>query len=175
MPRYDEKQVRTALLALLGNAGNLRATSEQVFGQDTAQPFQVPADTLRKWRDDNYADLYVELERNYGAEINSELMARMRENAFAAAAAEKLAIEELVKMIKTPAQRHNLPAAARAVADIRAKSVDKIKSMSEQPQGEVREAPLLEHIAAMQKLGYLSVNIPVPPGGNGATVPSADE
>lgn len=161
---YTPEQVTMALMSMVAHGGDVSAVAEELIDEE----FQVPAPTLRRWKNETYAERYRELELKYADELEQITIEKLRRNAEAAAKVEAQLIEDIGRGVP-PEQR---PQALRAIADSRAKSVDKLLAMTGRDPSGGRDAPdfgeLLRSLAAK---GLVKVNVEL---GAGQEEPAVD-
>src|SRR4051812_296524 len=111
---YSAEQVTKTLMVLVSKQGNVKATSEELIDDE----FQVPEATLRRWKNDLYAEQYRRLEERYGKELEQEAVEQARLNV-QLAGQKKRALLNRVDPEKTAPDQ--LAAMLKAVTDAEAK------------------------------------------------------
>jgi hypothetical protein len=152
---YTPAQVTKALMALAAHGGSVAKAAEELVDEE----FMVPASTLRHWRDDVHAEQYRRLAEEYGGKLEREALELMRRNMRKAAELE----EELIEaMAHVPAEQK--PQALRALADSKAKNVDKILALTGRPSSGEKPLDLQGLLRGMEGRGYLKINIGIEQG-----------
>lgn len=116
------EQVTTALMALVANAGNVAKTCRDLGDDAPAQA------TLRKWSQDTHAEQYRRLEKDYGEQLEQMAVAQARQMVVKAGEIEAQLLDEMGGM-----PREMKPQALRAVADSKAKNIDKMLALTGRP------------------------------------------
>lgn len=159
---YSPEQVTMALMSLVANGGDVKATAEELIDDE----FQVPVTTLRTWKDRTHAERYRELELKYGEELERMTIEKLRRNADRAAQIEAELLEEIARGVPMEQRAQAL----RAVADSRSKSVDKLLAMTgRDPGGRGGETDLVGLMRSLAAKGLVKVNVELGAGEEPAT------
>jgi hypothetical protein len=88
---YPMEKVLEALTVLVRHRGNLAKASEEC---------RIDRNTLRRWAQDRYPERYMEIEENFGRELEQILVMEARETARVAGIAERKAVEKVLEEIE---------------------------------------------------------------------------
>lgn len=150
--KFSDEQITQALMTLVACSGNPRRAAEAV-------DFDVSPDTIRKWRDQIHAERYQRMQEEHGQQLEVEAIALARENAVKAAEAERKMIER-TEALTAP---DLVSGALRALADSKAKSIDKVLALTGRPVSPKDDgANLGKMLESMVAKGYLKVNVQLP-------------
>lgn len=148
---YSPEQVTMALMAMVAHGGDVKAVAEELIDEE----FQVPAPTLRRWKNETHAERYRELELKYAAELEQITIEKLRRNAQLAA---EIETELLERVRNAPVEQS--AQALKAVADSRAKSVDKLLALTgRDPSGGGAQPDLTELLRSMAAKGLVKINV----------------
>lgn len=126
--QFTEEEIRRSLLTLAKHAGNSVAASREL----NEQGLVIAGRTLRKWRTEQYPDLYSELHELHAREIEAMLAPQFREVAQAAAEASREAVDVALKDLRSGNTRD--PAgAARNLMVTAATATDKLYLTTDRP------------------------------------------
>jgi hypothetical protein len=155
---YTPAQVTRALMReLVAHGGSVR---EGGGGARSTTSSWCRSSTLRHWRDEDHAEQYRRLAEEYGREARAGGgRADAQRNMRKAAQLE----EELIEaMAHVPAEQK--PQALRALADSKAKNVDKILALTGRPSSGEKPLDLQGLLRGMEGRGYLKINIGIEQG-----------
>jgi hypothetical protein len=149
---YDDEQVTMALMRLAVNYGDVDKTAEELINDE----FQVPAETLRMWKLRDYTEEYRRLVELHNLELEQEMIALARQNARDASEAVHQLIEKVRDKIGGMDGK-DAAIAARNLADVKAKSVDKMITLSNRPPRDPEPENLEELVRSMESSGIVRV------------------
>lgn len=149
---YSPEQITQALMAMVACGGDARLAAEELIDDE----FQVPVATLRRWKSETHADRYMRLEEKYGAELEEITIGKLRKNADRAAEVEAGLLEEMTAEKVAPEMR---PQALRAVADVKAKSVDKLLALTGRPSDGKTSTDTAALIRSLASKGLVKLNV----------------
>lgn len=153
MATYSPAQVTKALMSLVANGGNVKATSEELIDDE----FQVPIATLRAWKNDVHAEQYRRLEEAYGKELEAEAVEVARAN-IRLAGDKKAALLKRIDVENTPPDQ--LAQLLKAVTDAEAKGTDgllKLTGRPTNPTGDHGSGEVVRLLTTMAERGYLQL------------------
>jgi hypothetical protein len=152
---YTDAEVAKGLNALVAFGGSPSQASRALA---EAFNLDVPATTLRAWRDSVYADRYVALQTEHGHEIEQALVRDTRDLARAAAHVERLAIEKAVEGLQANSIRPT-DAAQIAVnmAKLKQSNIDKLLALTGRPQAITEHRSAQELIRALAAKGVVEL------------------
>jgi hypothetical protein len=154
-PAYTEQDIARALNALVAFGGSPSQASRALA---EAFDLDVPATTLRAWRDSVYADRYVALQTEHGHEIEQALIRDTRDLARAAAHVERLAIEQAVEGLHAGRIRPTEAAQiAVNMAKLKQTNIDKLLALTGRPQAITEHRSAQELIRALAAKGVLEL------------------
>jgi transposase-like protein len=143
--------VTQALVKLVENQGNVAATAREL---------EVSEHTLRKWKNDTYAEQYHQLEVRHGDTLEQVAVQQARENIRRAGKIEKDLLERASEITDT----RMVPQALKAVSDSKAKNVDKLLALTGRPKTDEKPAAegFMQLLEGMARKGYLRINVSTP-------------
>lgn len=140
--------------ALAESGGNVRRAAE-LLAFEWEVDFEVPAwKTLERWRDQDYAEQYRDLARRQTEATEERTVEALRATALRASEIEAGLLERLPTV-----DDKELPAALRAAADVKAKSVDKLLAMTGRSPDRVPEHSIEQLLAGLAAKGLARVNV----------------
>jgi hypothetical protein len=158
---YTDEQVAKSLNALVAFGGSPSQASRALA---EAFDLDVPATTLRAWRDSVYAERYVQLQAEHGAEIEQAIIRDTRDLARAAAHVERLAIEQAVEGLHAgrirPTEASQI---AVNMAKLKQSNIDKLLALTGRPQAITEHRSAQELIRALAAKGVLELEPSVEP------------
>lgn len=150
---YTDDEVQRALYALIAFGGSAAPARRALLA---AFDLDVPAHTLRSWREGKYAQRYTDLQVAHGTDIEDALIRDTRDIARAAGAAMREAIDRVYEGIGDPRLRATEAAQiAAAMSKVQAASVDKLLSLTGRPQVITETRSAADIIRALEAKGVI--------------------
>jgi hypothetical protein len=122
----DPTVIDKALLAMIAKQGSPAEGHIYLLEE---HGIEIGPSTLSSWKTRDHPERYRQLESQYGAAIEAEIVLAARNNAKRAAEIEAVLLER-VEAITDP---KDLPAALRAVADVKAKAINEVLALTGRP------------------------------------------
>lgn len=146
---YDQARITEGLMGVCAAAGSIARAAEATG---------IPPSTLRRWKNEQYPDLYRRLEDQYGRELEEQIVALARENASLAAHATREGIERTLEDIRAGKCRDTAQATAN-LAKVMSTNVDKVLSLTGRPVNPegTGAKDMMDLVKSMMSLGVLRV------------------
>jgi hypothetical protein len=144
---YDAEQ----LMRLVANQGNCARTASELIDDD----FQVPRETLARWKTDLYAEQYRRLEDQHGKELEQEAVEQARLNIQLAGQKKRTLLEQVPD--KPPVDQ--IAALLKAVTDAESKGVQGLLQLTGRPtnpQGNSATNDVVQLLQKMKEVGFVS-------------------
>jgi transposase-like protein len=145
--RYTPDDKRRGLIAYLAT-GNLN---------QAAETSSIPASTIKTWRDRSETELYSQLSRELGAQIDEQITAQVRETVVSLGQIERKLIARLDDEVDSIHAR-DLPNALKSVADAKAKSTDKMLLLTGRATDRVEHIDARDLLTDIQRIVQPYVN-----------------
>lgn len=142
--QFTEEQIRRGLLTLAMHGGNSvpAARELQQYG------IEISERTLREWKNDRHSELYRELHRAHGQEIEQALVPEFRELAQAGVMAARKAIDKTVEQMDAGELR-DPASAARNLTVTAATAMDKLYLATDRPTERIEQRDVHEVLAQL--------------------------
>lgn len=147
---YTPEQITLGLMAVAAHGGDCTVAGEELLDDE----FQVPVATLRRWITQTHAERYKQIVQEHGHELEQHTVEILRGNAKKAAEIER----DLLDDMKTVPLEQK-PQALRAVADVKAKSVDKLLALTGRPTDGAPPSDLPALLRSMAAKGVVKLNV----------------
>lgn len=173
---YSAEQVTRALLQLAANKGNVRQTAEQLIDDD----FMVSESLLRSWKNDTHREQYQRLQAEHGKEEEAGHVDQLRSTIGRAAGLEEKVLDKIEGLLDPEGtgyiENRDLPATLRALTDTKAKSVDRLLSLTGRPRDPTGPTgnDLMQLLQGMADRGYLRLAVGVDVGQPAPALPVVD-
>jgi hypothetical protein len=154
MTELEPSVVDKVLLALVESSG----MAEEAYVRLTEQGIDLPAESLTEIKL-AHPERYRQLDDQYGRKLETEIILRARQNALRATEIEATLMEDMLN-----AGEREKPQALRAIADVKAKSVDKVLALTGRPTDGKGggEADMGQLLKALVDRGVFNVAPPEP-------------
>lgn len=142
-----------ALVQLVADHGNTRTTADRLINDE----FQVSEATLRRWRDEMYAEQYARLRAKHGTSLEEEAVNQARENVRLAGQKKRELLNKVDPEKTAPDQ---LAAVLKAVTDAEAKSTNGLLQLTGRPTNPVGDQSAGEVVKLLQVMadkGFLAL------------------
>lgn len=158
MTEHSQDTITAALLALALVDGDATKAAEKIEVEGV-----TPA-VLKGWKTKEYRTQYDDIAKRLGQEREAQIVATSRRIAEDASSLEIELIQKVRSQLGNMDGREAAQA-ARAIADVKAKNVDKFLALTGRDPGDKPEDDVLSLLAAAGKKGWLTLNVPdVVPG-----------
>lgn len=145
--------VDKVLLALVASNGS----PEEAYVKLTEEGIDLPTESLTQIKLE-HPERYRQLEDQYGRDLELEIILRARQNALRASEIEATLMEDMLK-----AGEREKPQALRAIADVKAKSVDKALALTGRPtDGKQAQTDMGQLLKVLVDRGVFTVAAPPP-------------
>lgn len=146
--------VDKVLLAIIASNGS----PEDAYVKLTEEGLDLPIESLTEIKL-SHPERYRQLDEQYGRNLELEIILRARQNALRASEIEAQLMEDM-----TSVGDREKPQALRAIADVKAKSVDKVLALTGRPtDGKRAESDMGQLLKVLVDRGVFTVAAPAPP------------
>lgn len=160
MSELEPSVVDKVLLALVASSG----APEEAYVRLTEEGIDLPVDSLTEIRL-AHPERYSQLDKQYGHNLEVEVVLRARQNALRASDLEDKALAKVEEALGAPKiDNKDLAQLLRATADVKAKSVDKALALTGRPtDGKRSETDMGQLLKVLVDRGVFTVAAPPPP------------
>jgi hypothetical protein len=151
-PRFTQKQIETALMALIAVTGNAEVAARNIASEED---FTVRAETLRKWKL-KYSIRYDELREQYAAQMEASLAHEFRDRAMEATQAVRLAMEKSTERLES-GEDHDPARSAANLSKVAQSSVDKLMTLTQRPQTITENRNIGEIVRSLAAIGVIHI------------------
>jgi hypothetical protein len=154
MMDLEPSVVDKVLLAIVASSGS----PEDAYVKLTEEGIDLPIESLTQIKL-AHPERYRQLDEQYGRSLELEIILRARQNALRAVEIEAQLMEDM-----TTVGDREKPQALRAIADVKAKNVDKVLALTGRPvDGKTNETDMGQLLKVLVDRGVFTVAAPAPP------------
>ncbi len=161
--KYTEDQIQKGLYALSAFGGSPAPAHKAL---KDAFDLDIPAATLKTWRDSVHQERYAKLQIQHGNDIEEAMVRETRDIARAATAAMRESLEVVWERLSDNRHTIRAPEAAQIAAQmskVQATAVDKLMVLTGRPQAITENRSAADIIRALAAKGVLELEAPSEP------------
>lgn len=145
--QYTDEEVNLALKLLAINGGAPATTQLQLADEG----WKISRNTLKAWRDNQFARRYAETRRSMGKEISEKIAGQAMERALQADEAQQLYLQAAIDKVNEVDANH-LAKNVASLSQAKATEIEKARLLRNEPDSIQETRTLEENVAVLERL-----------------------